>query len=43
MRRTWIVLLVVGLLLCWAAPASAATPSLGIEVLSNRAEVDLRR
>ena len=38
MRRIWIASLVVGLLLCCAAPASAAS-SLGIDVLSNRADV----
>ena len=31
--------LVVGLLLCWAAPAFAGPPTLEIDVLSNRAEV----
>ena len=31
--------LVVGLLLCWAAPAFAGSPPLEIDVLSNRAEV----
>ena len=38
MRRTW-TFLAFGLMLCCAAPAGAAPPSLGIEVLSNRAEV----
>jgi len=38
-RRTWVLLLAVGLLLCSAAPASAAKPSLAIEVLSNRADL----
>ena len=37
MRRKW-TFLAVGLMLLCAAPASAATPSLGIDVLSNRAE-----
>ena len=39
MRRTWTLLLSVGVMLWCVAPAGAATPSLGIEVLSNRAEV----
>ena len=38
MRRMWTVSLVVGLLLCCAASANAAS-SLGIDVLSNRADV----
>ena len=38
MRRMWAVSLVIGLLLCWATSANAAT-SLGIDVLSNRADV----
>jgi hypothetical protein len=37
--RRMLGLLVVGLLLCSAAPATAGTPNLGIEVLSNRADV----
>jgi hypothetical protein len=38
MRRTWAVL-TIGLALCCAAPANAAAPSLGIDVISNRADV----
>ena len=38
MRRMWTASLVAGLMLCCAAPASGAS-SLGIEVLSNRADV----
>jgi len=38
MRRSF-GLLVVVLLFCWGAPANAAQPSLGLEVVSNRAEI----
>ena len=37
--RRMLVVLVVGLLLCSAASANAASPSLGLDVLSNRADV----
>jgi hypothetical protein len=39
MRLKWGAALVLGLLACAAAPAEAAAPSLGIDVLSNRADV----
>jgi hypothetical protein len=39
MRRTWGLALLLGLLACASAPAGAAAPSLGIDVLSNRADV----
>lgn len=39
MRRTWELALLLGLLACTSAPAGAAAPSLGIDVLSNRADV----
>ena len=38
MRRTWAVL-AIGLVLWCAAPANAAAPSLGIDVISNRADI----
>jgi hypothetical protein len=37
--RGKLVVLVIGAFLCAAVPAEAAAPSLGIEVLSNRADV----
>jgi hypothetical protein len=39
MRLKWGIALVLGLLACAATPAEAAAPSLGIDVLSNRADV----
>jgi len=39
MRRTTLALAAIGVALCCAAPANAAAPSLGIDVISNRADV----
>ena len=39
MRLKWALSLVLGLLACAVAPAGAAAPTLGIDVLSNRADV----